>query len=176
MVELGVAWVRVIIVNHNAGPLLQNCIDALAAQSLAVFEAIIVDNDSSDGSAKALRLPDDRFRLHLAHTNLGFAAANNLAVADCTSPWVATLNPDAIAGKTWLEELHSATLRHPSVRMFGSTQLDAQKPDRVDGFGDVYSVFGTAWRGASGSPVCALPPTIGRYSPHALPPPFTPAC
>ena len=158
MVELGVAWVRVIIVNHNAGPLLQNCINALAAQSLAGFEAIIVDNDSSDGSAKALRLPDDRFRLHLAHANLGFAAANNLAAADCKSPWVATLNPDAIAGKSWLEELRSATLRHPGVRMFGSTQLDARKPDQVDGFGDVYSVFGTAWRGASGSPVGALPP------------------
>ena len=158
VVELGAAWVRVIIVNHNAGPLLQNCIDALAAQSLAGFEAIIVDNDSSDGSAKALRLPDDRFRLHLAHANLGFAAANNLAAADCKSPWVATLNPDAIAGKSWLEELRSATLRHPGVRMFGSTQLDARKPDRVDGFGDVYSVFGTAWRGASGSPVGALPP------------------
>ena len=127
-------------------------------RALACFEAIIVDNDSSDGSAKALRLPDERFRLHLADANLGFAAANNLAAADCTSPWVATLNPDAIAGKTWLEELRSATLRHPGVSMFGSTQLDARKPDRVDGFGDVYSVFGTAWRGASGSPVSALPP------------------
>ena len=42
--------------------------------------------------------------------------------------------------------------------MFGSTQPDARRPDRVDGFGDVYSVFGTAWRGASGSPVSALPP------------------
>ena len=36
--------------------------------------------------------------------------------------------------------------------------MDARRPDRVDGFGDVYSVFGTAWRGASGSPVSALPP------------------
>ncbi|MGH6826350.1 glycosyltransferase family 2 protein [Methyloceanibacter sp.] len=158
MVESSAAWVRVIIVNHNAGPLLQNCIDALAAQTVADFEAFVVDNDSTDGSATALRLPDDRFRLHLAHANLGFAAANNLAAADGKAPWVATLNPDAIAGKTWLEELRSATLRHPGVRMFGSTQLDARKPDRVDGFGDVYSVFGTAWRGASGSPAGALPP------------------
>ena len=158
MVECAAAWVRVIIVNHNAGPLLQNCIDALAAQSLADFEAIVVDNDSSDSSAEALRLPDDRFRLHLARANLGFAAANNLAAADCKAPWLATLNPDTVAGKTWLEELRSATLRYPAVNMFGSTQLDARKPDRVDGFGDVYSVFGTAWRGASGSPVSALPP------------------
>jgi GT2 family glycosyltransferase len=71
VVECAAAWVRVIIVNHNTGPLLQNCIDALAVQSLACFEAIIVDNDSSDGSAKALRLPDERFRLHLADANLG---------------------------------------------------------------------------------------------------------
>jgi N-acetylglucosaminyl-diphospho-decaprenol L-rhamnosyltransferase len=91
VVESAAAWVRVIIVNHNAGPLLQNCIDALAVQSLVAFEAIIVDNDSSDGSAKALRLPDERFRLHLAHANLGFAAANNLAAAGCTSPWIATI-------------------------------------------------------------------------------------
>ena len=137
MVECAAAWVRVIIVNHNAGPLLQNCIDALAAQSVADFEAIVVDNDSSDGSAEALRLPDGRFRLHLAHANLGFAAANNLAAADCKAPWLATLNPDTVAGKTWLEELRSATLRYPRVNMFGSTQLDARKPDRVDGFGDV---------------------------------------
>jgi N-acetylglucosaminyl-diphospho-decaprenol L-rhamnosyltransferase len=111
---------------------LQNCIDALAAQSLAGFEAIIVDNESSDGSAKALRLPDDRFRVHLAQANLGFAAANNLAATDCKSPWVATLNPDAIAGKTWLEELRSATLRHPGVRVFGSasgSSVSALPPD-----------------------------------------------
>ena len=41
--------------------------------------------------------------------------------------------------------------------MFGSTQIDARHPDRVDGFGDVYSIFGTAWRGASGWPVATLP-------------------
>jgi len=158
VVELGAAWVRVIIVNHNAGPLLQNCLDALAAQSLAAFEAIVVDNASSDGSAEDLRLPDDRFRLILAGANLGFAAANNRAAADCKAPWIATLNPDTVASEAWLEELRRATLRHPGVKMFGSTQLDARKPDRVDGFGDVYSIFGTAWRGASGSPVSALPP------------------
>jgi GT2 family glycosyltransferase len=128
VVELGAAWVRVVIVNHNAGPPLQNCIDALAAQSLACFEAIIIDNDSSDGSAEALRLPDDRFRLHLARANLGFAAANNFGAADCKAPWVATLNPDTVAGKTWLEELRSATLRHPGVKMFGSTSSMREGP------------------------------------------------
>ena len=32
-------WVRVVIVNYNAGPLLQACVDALARQSFSSFEA-----------------------------------------------------------------------------------------------------------------------------------------
>jgi GT2 family glycosyltransferase len=152
------AWARVIVVNHNSGPLLQGCVDALAVQTLSQFEAVIVDNASTDGSAKALRLPDSRFRLQLAGANLGFAAANNLAAADRGPDWIVTLNPDTVPSATWLEELRNATLRHPGVKMFGSTQIDARKPDRVDGFGDVYSIFGTAWRGGSGAAVAALPP------------------
>lgn len=151
------AWARVIVVNHNAGPLLQRCIDALAAQTLPEFEAVIVDNASSDGSIEALRLPDIRFRVQLAGGNLGFAAANNLAASGCNAAWIATLNPDAEPRATWLEELRRATFRSPRVKVFGSTQIDARHLDVVDGFGDVYSIFGTAWRGASGWHVATLP-------------------
>ena len=152
------AWARVIIVNHNSGALLQGCIDTLAGQTFPQFEVVVIDNASTDGSAVALRLPDSRFRLHRAGANLGFAAANNLGAADCGADWIITLNPDTVPRLTWLEELRNATLRHPGVKMFGSTQIDARKPGLVDGFGDVYSVFGTAWRGASGWLVTTLPP------------------
>jgi N-acetylglucosaminyl-diphospho-decaprenol L-rhamnosyltransferase len=151
------AWARVIVVNHNAGPLLQRCIDALAAQTFAQFEAVVIDNASSDGSIEALRLPDDRFHIERPGANLGFAAANNRAAFNCVPFWLAMLNPDAAPRATWLEEFRRATLRYPQVNMFGSTQIDARRPDRVDGFGDAYSIFGTAWRGGSGSPVADLP-------------------
>jgi GT2 family glycosyltransferase len=175
VVELGAAWVRVVIVNHNAGSLLQNCIDALAPQSLADFEAIIVDNDSSDSSAEALRLPDGRFRLHLARANLGFAAANNFGAADCEAPWLATLNPDTVAGKTWLEELRSATLRHPGVKMFGSTQWMRGGP--IAWTASATSIPSSARRGAGhrARPSARCPPMTARSSPHALLLPFTPA-
>jgi N-acetylglucosaminyl-diphospho-decaprenol L-rhamnosyltransferase len=150
-------WARVIVVTYNAGPLLQLCIDALAAQTFRQFEAVIIDNASRDGSIEALRLPDERFRVTRAFANLGFAAANNLAASDCQAEFIATLNPDAAPRETWLEELRCASLRHPGAGMFGSTQIDARWPDRVDGFGDVYSIFGTAWRGASGAGVATLP-------------------
>ena len=41
--------------------------------------------------------------------------------------------------------------------MFGSTQLAMDDPDIVDGFGDVLSAFGSAWRSGNGRSVRELP-------------------
>ncbi len=153
----GRPWARVIVIAYNAGPWLQRCVAAVAAQTFGDFEAVIVDNASDDGSVEALRLPDDRFRIERSGSNLGFAAANNLGASGCEADWIATLNPDAEPNAAWLEALRRATLRHRHATMFGSTQIDARRPDRVDGFGDVVSIYGTAWRGASGTLVGALP-------------------
>lgn len=150
-------WVTVILVNYNCGHIIQSALDALAAQSMGDFRAVVIDNASSDGSADTLRLPDDRFKLIHAEKNLGFAAANNLAARDCWSPWIATLNPDAEPSPDWLMELRAATVRYPEVAMFGSAQLSDQ-PGMVDGFGDCYSVFGIPWRGAHGHSISSLPP------------------
>jgi GT2 family glycosyltransferase len=153
----GGPWVRVIVVNYNAGPLLQACVDALAAQSFRSFEAVIVDNASSDGSADRLRLPDRRFSLIRNKANVGFAAANNIGALDCRAPWLATLNPDTVAEPTWLEEMHNGTQRCPAVAMFGGTLLNAADPSLVDGFGDILSIAGIPWRAGAGSSVASLP-------------------
>jgi N-acetylglucosaminyl-diphospho-decaprenol L-rhamnosyltransferase len=150
-------WVRVIIVNFNGGSCLQDCVNALARQSKPNFEAVIVDNGSSDRSMLDLSVPDARFQIHRADRNLGFAAATNLGVQGCVAPWIATLNPDAFPRADWLAELHAATERYPWARAFGSTQLDARAPHQVDAFGDVYSAWGIAWPGLNGRPLSDLP-------------------
>lgn len=163
-----IPWVRVIIVNYNGGALLQACIDHLARQTFTDFEAVVVDNQSTDGSAASLTLPDGRFRLIHAGRNLGFAAGNNLGAAGCAAPWLATLNPDALAEIHWLDRLHEATERHSDAWMFGSTQIDGQDPERLDGCGDVLSIVGLPWRGAYQHPISALPPGDGEcFSPCA---------
>jgi N-acetylglucosaminyl-diphospho-decaprenol L-rhamnosyltransferase len=150
-------WVRIVIVNYNAGALLQACIDALAIQTDPAFEAVIVDNASSSPAITELRLPDPRFKIRRAGGNIGFAAGSNLGAEGSSCPWLAMLNPDTAPRPDWLAELRAATLRHPSAMMFGSTQLDAKDPRIVDGFGDVLSALGTAWRSGSGLPVSELP-------------------
>ena len=52
--------------------------DALAAQTMPSFEAVIVDNASTDPPIDGLQLPDGRFRIERAPGNIGFAAGSNL--------------------------------------------------------------------------------------------------
>ena len=150
-------WVRIVIVNYNAGPLLQACLDALASQTMPDFEAVIVDNASTVQPISDLRLPDDRFQILNAGENIGFAAATNLGAKNSSAPWIAALNPDTRPRSDWLAELRSATERHKWATMFGSTQLAMDNPEIVDGFGDVLSAFGSAWRSGNGRTVRELP-------------------
>jgi GT2 family glycosyltransferase len=149
-------WVRIVIVNYNAGLMLQACVDALAAQTMPDFETVIVDNASTVHPISGLRLPDDRFQVRRAADNIGFAAATNLG-AQGSTPWIASLNPDTRPKTGWLAELRSATERYKWATMFGSTQVVMDDPDIVDGFGDVLSAFGSAWRSGNGHSVRELP-------------------
>lgn len=145
--------VTVAIVNFNSGPYLARCLAALEKQSYGRFTVIIVDNASSDESRSVLENVPAGWRAVRMAQNIGFAAANNRAIALAQSPWIATLNPDAFAEPDWLEQLMRATKRYPEATAFGSLQIDANHPDRIDGAGDAYSAAGLLWRGGFGKPL-----------------------
>jgi GT2 family glycosyltransferase len=159
--------VTVCIVAYQSGDYLQPCVDALAAQTYSDFEAVIVDNASSDGSTQRLRLPDARFRVEAMAANLGFAAANNVAARGSKAQWLATLNPDTRADPDWLEALVAATARWPDAASFGSTQVSLDEPDVLDGVGDVWHAAGVAWRARLGAPVAETPPEGEVFGPCA---------
>ena len=165
--------VCVVIVNYNGGTMIERCLDALAAQRQQDFEVIVVDNGSNDGSLEALRARPERFakpprfRLIEAGGNLGFARANNLAIGETEATWIATLNPDAYAAPNWLAEMLAGARRHPEAAAFGATLLDATRPDRLDGAGDVYHASGLAWRGAHGYSAERLPAEGEVFAPCA---------
>lgn len=160
------ATVRVVIVNYNGAGCLPRCLAALAAQTFAGFEAVVVDNASTDGSA-GLPLPDGRFRWLRLGRNAGFAAGNNRGAEGFGGRWVVTLNPDAFAEPSWLERLMAAAERHPDATMLGSTQLDGADDGRLDGAGDCYLAAGLMWRGGYGRPAAELPPEGEVFGPCA---------
>lgn len=137
--------VTVIIVNWNGGALLNECLSRLTQQTLPPARILVMDNGSTDGSAQqAGQVPGVAVRMLGA--NLGFAAANNLAIKECDTDLVALLNPDALPDADWLKCLVTAANAHPDVAFFGSRQVVYGLPTLLDGIGDVYHLSGLVWR------------------------------
>ena len=160
-------WVRVVIVNYNGGEYLKKAVECLVSQKDTNFEAVIVDNASTDNSIDQLQISDDRFSIIRSEKNFGFAAGNNLGFKNAQTPWLATLNPDAFPEAGWLAALRRATVKHHDATMFGSLQIDANDPMRLDGYGDFYAFFGSPWRGGLGKYISKTPVDIECFSPCA---------
>ncbi|MEE9328927.1 MAG: glycosyltransferase family 2 protein [Parvularculaceae bacterium] len=150
--------ISIIIVNFNAGDRLAKCLECLQKQTFTDFEVIIVDNASSDNSLDHGRHTELSVKIIEQAQNIGFAAANNRAADQANGRWLAFLNPDAYAQPDWLAQMMAAARRYPEVAAFGSTQLDAVDPTRIDGAGDVYHALGIPYRGQFGRSIDQLPP------------------
>ena len=93
--------VSVILVNWNSGPRLAACLQRLAAQTYAPLEAIVVDNDSTDGSLAAARSIPLAYSLRIVQNdhNAGFSHAFNQGFQLSNGEYILSLNADV-----WLEE------------------------------------------------------------------------
>lgn len=138
--------ITVIIVNWNGGELLAECLRRLKAQTIQPARVLVVDNASSDGSMTGAGKLTDNATVLRMNANLGFAAGNNRALAECDTEYVALLNPDAFPDPDWLERLLAAARLNADVAAFGSRQLCYDNPQFLDGIGDNYHITGLAWR------------------------------
>lgn len=147
----GCPAVLVVIVNYNGGGFLVRAIDAMKGQTFGSFRLIVVDNASDDGSPETIIQKHPDVEIIHAGANLGFAAANNLAVRFAGDiQWVAFLNPDAFPEPTWLDQLMSAAQLRTKYSCFASKVVFDREPGTLDGAGDDYHISGFAWRRGHG--------------------------
>lgn len=88
--------ISVIVPVYNAGEWLRDALTSLQGQTYADFEAILVDDGSTDGSADICRDfcgHDGRFRL-LSQRNAGVSAARNAALDTARGEWIAFMDAD----------------------------------------------------------------------------------
>ncbi len=97
--------VTVVVVNFNAGDLLEKCIRRVLACE-AVGTVLLVDNASTDHSLQFVtQLEQERLQVvRLAH-NIGFSAAINRVLADCVDHFTLLLNPDCMMSGNALQHL-----------------------------------------------------------------------
>lgn len=142
----------VVIVAYNSGATLGRCVSALAAQTFADFELLIVDNASPQEEAGPAARAFPGARVIEAGGNLGFAGGVNLGARAARGRWLVLLNPDAYPDPDWLEQLVAASRRRPQVLSFTSRQVMAQDRSVLDGLGDVMSAPAIPYRGGYLSP------------------------
>jgi N-acetylglucosaminyl-diphospho-decaprenol L-rhamnosyltransferase len=116
--------VSIIIVSYNTRDFTLGCLRSLYAETREVsFEVIVVDNDSSDGSAKAIAREFPQATLECSKENLGFGGACNYAAELAVGEYLLMLNPDTLVLDGAVQKLVRFAASHPDARLYGGRTL-----------------------------------------------------
>ena len=97
--------VTVIVVNYNTAHLLDRMFDALIpARAELHLQIIVVDNASRDNSVALLKARGSEIELIENSVNVGFARANNQAVAKVRGRYILLLNTDAFVSSDTIQK------------------------------------------------------------------------
>lgn len=127
--------VSLVIVNHNAGLLLTDCIRSAQSQ---VQEIIVIDNASTDTSLAEI---EQRFSskekqlltIKRLDRNIGFAAACNIGIQETRSPFVLFLNPDCMLPVNAIDRLMQVLQSDSQIGMVGGRLLNADGSEQGGG-------------------------------------------
>lgn len=114
--------VTIIVVTYNSARTIALCLDAIFNQTLASdqVEIIIVDNHSSDKTCEIIHEHHLSVSLIVLESNIGFGRANNVALAQTNTPFVALVNPDCELYSDWLSNILEFIQSDAKIALVGS--------------------------------------------------------
>ena len=116
--------ISTIVVNYNAGHELQLALRSVEADCARIaWEAVVVDNASTDGSAAVVETFPQATLIRNA-TNVGFGRAVNQAVASSKAPLLLMMNPDCQLAPGAMATLRAALDADPACAIVGPRILD----------------------------------------------------
>jgi GT2 family glycosyltransferase len=126
----------VVIPNWNGMRWLPDCLESIAAQTVAPAETIVVDNGSTDGSLELLG-ETPGVRVVALGRNTGFAFAANRGVEAAAGELVALVNTDVVLAPDWLERMIAALESDAGAASVACKMVDLHDPDLLYDAGDV---------------------------------------
>lgn len=98
----------IIVPVHNVAPWLRECLDSVLAQTFSDWEAICVDDGSTDDSGAILdEYAAKDTRIKVLHTeNRGVSEARNLGIDTASGGYVTFLDGDDVYDPSWLDVFH----------------------------------------------------------------------
>ena len=124
--------ISLIVVAYNSAALLPDFFAAIQETRDANYELLVVDNASSDGTA---RLVAERYpwaRLLASAENAGFGRACNQGARAARGELLVFLNPDVIVTPDWLAILARHMREHPDAGIICPTTLNADERPRTN--------------------------------------------
>ena len=144
--------VSVVVLNYNAGKLLENCIDSLKKSSHTNLEIIVVDNISSDSSQKKCKEKFPDIKLIQNNKNLGYCGGNNVGIKDAKGEFIVILNPDTIVQTNCIDELVSAYNKF-GEGLYQPKILSLNEEDIIQSTGNMLHIFGFGFARDKGNKV-----------------------
>ncbi len=98
----------IIIPSYNTKDLLDRCLSSVFAslkKSTVLYEVIVVDNNSQDGSTQMVEKSYSQVILIKNKENIGYGKANNIAIQKAKGEYVLLLNSDCVVKDNGIEEL-----------------------------------------------------------------------
>ena len=116
--------VTVLLSTYNDLRFLPEAVDSILAQTLADFEFLVIDDDSTDGTREYLeRLRDKRVRVVRNASNHGLTRSLNRGLSAAAGKFVARMDADDVAMPDRLARQVEFLRAHPEVGVVGSSRL-----------------------------------------------------
>lgn len=116
--------ITIAIVNWNTGHLLEQCLASLKDNNSGLsLQVIVVDNNSSDQSAKQAQIKHPWVQFIYSQENKGFSSGNNLALAQAEGSYFLILNPDTEVHPRALEIMKDFLDKNPAAAAVGPKML-----------------------------------------------------
>jgi len=111
----------------------------------------LVDNGSTDGSVEYVQMHFPEVTIVALPRNLGFCAANNLAIKQAQGDYIALLNNDTEVTSQWLGELKKALDTYGEAGFCASKMLFYNQRDTIDTAGDLFYSCGVGGKRGHGA-------------------------
>ena len=146
------AKITVVIPNYNGIKYLKTCLESLYAQEEGTpeYHVLIVDNASGDGSIEQAEELFPQAQIIRLDNNTGFCHAVNVGIQESDSPYIILLNNDTKVKESFVKSLYEAIEKDSKIFSVSARMLMWDRPDLMDGAGDLYNVLGWAFARGKG--------------------------
>jgi len=127
--------VTVCIVTYNSANDIEVCLKAVMSQTWPAIDIVVVDNASGDNTVEIVSSMIEEDRVVLNEENIGFAAGQNLAIAQSRFPYVLVLNPDVVLEKDYVRKLVERAESNPSIGSATGCLVIKSNPESIDSAG-----------------------------------------